>query len=173
LEHPETPGQFELTRDLVAFCSLQRHVLTRSNRELEVVEGQDDEEEEDTKGKKAKGGEPEEHEIAAWRKYLSHPGVPDGTVFERERMAVKLRMADARGRVSDHKLRKMGVTSDSVEAGKQERSLKPQKGMMAVVEDRIQLSMLQGDFDNLPNRGKPLERVRGWVRIGCQLCQWA
>jgi hypothetical protein len=46
-----------------------------------------------------------------------------------------------------------------VAACEHENSLRHQKGMMAVVEDRIQLSMMQGDFDNLPNRGKPLERV--------------
>lgn len=71
------------------------------------------------------------------------------------------------------------------QAGEQERSLRPQKGMGAIVEDKIQLSMMQGriqclegtaflvvltvlcgggagagDFDHLQGRGKPLERVR-------------
>jgi hypothetical protein len=37
----------------------------------------DDEEEEDFSS--GRGGKPpKEHQIAAWRKYLTHPGVPEG-----------------------------------------------------------------------------------------------
>lgn len=57
-------------------------------------------------------------------------------------------------------VRRIGVASDDLDEDK-DGSLKRQKGLMAVVEDRIQMSMLQGEFDNLKNKGKPLERVGG------------
>lgn len=59
-------------------------------------------------------------------------------------------------------VRRMGVVSDDLDEDK-DGALKRQKGLMAVVEDRIQMSMLQGEFDNLKNKGKPLERVGGVV----------
>ena len=51
----------------------------------------------------------------AWRKYLNHPGVPGGTLFEREQMAAKMRQAETAHKVKQHKVRRFGGQDDQLE----------------------------------------------------------
>ena len=46
-----------------------------------------------------------------------------------------------------------------------EEGNKTVRGAASIVEERIQLSMIRGEFENLPNKGKPLERERKCMKM--------
>lgn len=97
------------------------------------------------------------------RRWLSVPnlegagegGYSTASYLEREALASKARLGQAQGAVYR---RRAGWTSgeDGGEGGGV-----PEDGLS--VEEKIQLAMAQGDFDDLKGKGKPLERFEGRV----------
>ena len=96
------------------------------------------------------------------RRWLSVPnleGVGEGgystaSYLEREALASKARLGQAQGAVYR---RKAGWTGEG--GGEGGGGGVPEEGLS--VEEKIQLSMAQGDFDDLKGKGKPLEKFEG------------
>lgn len=94
------------------------------------------------------------------RQWLSLPefdgGDADGhstaSYFEREVAARKARLNRAERAVFRRRVRREEVAEGGTEGT-------PEEGMS--VEEKIQLAMAQGDFDDLKGKGKPLERLEG------------
>ncbi|KAM3570440.1 hypothetical protein VYU27_007501 [Nannochloropsis oceanica] len=93
------------------------------------------------------------------RRWLSMPnldGVGEGgystaSYLEREALASKARLGEAQGAVYRRKAGWMGEGGREGGTGGV-----PEEGLS--VEEKIQLSMAQGDFDDLKGKGKPLEK---------------
>jgi hypothetical protein len=99
----------------------------------------------------------------AGRQFLTHPGVPAGTMFAREEMAIKKRMIDTRESVQKHLSKRFGAPDELLEEQGEDAQNRMERGrrtgVASLVEERIQLSMIRGEFANLKHKGK-LERER-------------
>lgn len=99
----------------------------------------------------------------AGRQFLTHPGVPAGTMFAREEMAIKKRMIDTRESVQKHFSKRFGAADELLEEQGEDAQNRMERGrrtgVASLVEERIQLSMIRGEFANLKHKGK-LERER-------------
>lgn len=97
------------------------------------------------------------------RQFLTHPGVPAGTMFAREEMAMKKRMMETKEGVQKHLAKRLGSADDVLEEQGEDAQNRIERGrrtgVASLVEERIQLSMIRGEFANLKRRGK-LERER-------------
>ena len=85
------------------------------------------------------------------RHYLTHPGIGEGTIFERSRAAQKQRLADAEEHVFAYQM-----PEEMKKQREHERRSKARKRDHDVIENRIQEAMAGGAFDELPGAGKPL-----------------
>jgi Domain of unknown function (DUF1992) len=100
--------------------------------------------------------------LAACRKDLfltifsSVCGLTAGTPHDRAARNNKLRLSLAVSNSHDYMMEKQGLMSD--EAGS--NRLTQAKGLDAIVEDKIQMAIMRGDFDGLENKGKPLNIER-------------
>lgn len=102
------------------------------------------------------------------RRWLSVPnleGVGEGgyntaSYLEREALASKARLGQAQGAV--YRRKAAGWTGEG--GGEGGVGGVPEEGLS--VEEKIQLSMAQGDFDDLKGKGKPLEKFEGTVDEG-------
>jgi len=89
------------------------------------------------------------------RRYLSFPKVAnEGTPTQRQKWDNKMRLARGASVAHKYNLEKLGF--QDMEEDERELSL----GGSDPVEDKIMLSILQGDFDNLERAGKPFEEHR-------------
>jgi Domain of unknown function (DUF1992) len=79
-----------------------------------------------------------------------------GTPHDRAARNNKLRLSLAVSNSHDYMMEKQGLMSD--EAGS--NRLTQAKGLDAIVEDKIQMAIMRGDFDGLENKGKPLNIER-------------
>lgn len=99
----------------------------------------------------------------AGRQFLTHPGIPAGTMFAREEMAIKKRMIDTRESVQKHLSKRFGAADELLEEQGEDAQNRMERGrrtgVASLVEERIQLSMIRGEFANLKHKGK-LERER-------------
>lgn len=101
------------------------------------------------------------HNAPQHRQYLSYEGQGVGTPSQREKQFAKFKAMRATENVIDYKVQQLqqeypeqGLVDREKQAA---RKIKTRYGMERVVEDLIQESMARGDFDNLPNAGKPLQ----------------
>ena len=85
---------------------------------------------------------------AQHRAYLTHGGVGAGTVFERQRMANTQRLDVAQKAAFEYQMPE--------EVVRQREALRRQQKGTNIVEARIQEAMVEGVFDNLRGKGKPL-----------------
>lgn len=83
------------------------------------------------------------------RKYLTHRGVGDGTVFSRETMASRNRMETAQELAYDYQL-------PAVAKAQRDALAAQRKHNGNLVEEAIVRAIADGHFDNLQGRGKPL-----------------
>lgn len=100
--------------------------------------------------------EPEDkdkHYAPQHRKYLTHPKVGDGTPTQRAKMDRTYRLDQAIAHATTYRMDALGYTNHA-DANMVTRS----SGIDGIVEDKIQLSIMQGEFDNLPGAGQPLKQ---------------
>ena len=89
------------------------------------------------------------------RRYLTYPKVKDaGSPSHREKMDNRLRLDRAVSNAHSYQLEALGLVDQS--AG--HNALTDYKGLSSSIEDKIQLSILQGDLDNLKGAGRPIDR---------------
>lgn len=92
------------------------------------------------------------------RRYLTFPKVKQsGSLSKREQIDNRNRLDYAVSQAHKYQLEALGLVDQS--AG--HNSLTNYKGLNAIIEDKIQLSILQGDFDNLKGEGK--DKSNEWV----------
>lgn len=113
------------------------------------------------RGKKGNEAEQEEeaeedkHYAPQHRRFLTYPKVKDsGSPSQREKVDNRMRLDRAVSSAHKYQLESLGLIDQS--AGHNE--LTAHKGLSSIIEDKIQLSILQGDFDNLKGEGKQQER---------------
>ena len=95
--------------------------------------------------------EGEKHLAPQHRRFLTHPKVGPGAPRQREKMNSSLRLDKAAASAHKYQMVKLGYVDQ--DAGTND--LTKHKGIDSIIEDKIQLAILQGDFDNLPTAGKP------------------
>ena len=103
------------------------------------------------------------HTAPQHRQYLGYEGIGTGTPVQRQKQYQSFRAMRAANLAMDHKVEKMAYqdVSDSVNAlivkdKKAAQKIKTTNTLDRMVEDMVQKSMANGDFDNLPGSGKPL-----------------
>ena len=110
-------------------------------------------------GDQCERGEDEDkkHYAPQHRRFLTFPKVKQSGSFRtREKLDNQIRLDQAVSQAHTYQLEALGLVDQS--AG--HNALTNYKGLSSIVEDKIQLSILQGDFDNLKGEGKPQEQ---WV----------
>lgn len=108
----------------------------------------------DSMNDKDEGGNNEDkHKSPQHRRFLTYPKVGYGTPSERRKMNDSSKLNRAATLAHKYKLEQLGYVDEEVG----ETLLTSHKGINSIIEDKIQLSILKGDFDNLSNAGKPLE----------------
>lgn len=95
--------------------------------------------------------EGEKHLAPQHRRFLTHPKVGPGAPQQREKMNTSMRLDNATAAAHKYQMVKLGYVDQ--DAGTND--LTKHKGIDSMIEDKIQLAILQGDFDNLPTAGKP------------------
>lgn len=106
-------------------------------------------------GKPGEGDEdPDKLFAPQHRRYLTFPKVKQsGSFSQREKLDNQSRLDRAVSNSHKYQLESLGLVDQSAA----HNSLTNYKGMASVIEDKIQLSILQGDFDNLKGSGKPVD----------------
>ncbi|KAG8458265.1 hypothetical protein KFE25_001557 [Diacronema lutheri] len=104
---------------------------------------------EDGEDAKAGTAPPPKGPFMQHRKYLTHRGVGDGTVFARDAMAARQRLEGAQEGAYDYRLpAAVKAQRDALE--------RQRKHGGNLVEEAIMRAIADGHFDNLEGRGKPL-----------------
>lgn len=88
---------------------------------------------------------------AAHRRYLTHEGVGEGTVYERAAMSQKKRLDEAMESTFVYAL-----PAEAKKAREDSKRSRARRREHDVVESRIEEAMASGAFDDLPGAGKPL-----------------
>ena len=96
------------------------------------------------------------HKAPQHRRYLVHPTIGPGTPYQRDKMKQSQRMNKAAVNTVKYQREKLGIIDDDTGSNLLTRNSGSQ--MASEIEDKIQLSILKGDFDNLKNSGKPLDK---------------
>eukprot|EP00929_Paragymnodinium_shiwhaense_P064026 TRINITY_DN32038_c0_g1_i2.p1 TRINITY_DN32038_c0_g1~~TRINITY_DN32038_c0_g1_i2.p1 ORF type:complete len:498 (+),score=108.19 TRINITY_DN32038_c0_g1_i2:77-1570(+) len=84
------------------------------------------------------------------RQFLSHDGVGGRTQLERARNAANRRLENAVVGASEYRLMRDGHNTNPAE---------DLEDLERQVEDKIQIAMAKGEFDNLEGQGRPLRRL--------------
>lgn len=82
-----------------------------------------------------------------------HPKVGPGAPQKREKLNNSMRLDRAAAGAHKYQMVKLGFVDQ--DAGVND--LTKHKGIDSAIEDKIQLAILQGDFDNLKGQGRPIE----------------
>jgi hypothetical protein len=96
------------------------------------------------------------HRVPQHRRYLVHPTIGAGTPFQREKMKQNQRVSRAAANTVKYQQEKLGLIEQ--EAGSNILTRNTGHQLESDVEDKIQLSILKGEFDNLKNAGKQLNK---------------
>nr|XP_045596694.1 dnaJ homolog subfamily C member 28-like [Procambarus clarkii]XP_045596695.1 dnaJ homolog subfamily C member 28-like [Procambarus clarkii]XP_045596696.1 dnaJ homolog subfamily C member 28-like [Procambarus clarkii]XP_045596697.1 dnaJ homolog subfamily C member 28-like [Procambarus clarkii]XP_045596698.1 dnaJ homolog subfamily C member 28-like [Procambarus clarkii]XP_045596699.1 dnaJ homolog subfamily C member 28-like [Procambarus clarkii]XP_045596700.1 dnaJ homolog subfamily C member 28-lik len=100
------------------------------------------------------------HTAPQHRQYLSYEGIGVGTPSQREKQYTRYQALRASTNVTDYKIQK--ITSQYPETSLVDKDrafakkIRTRYGIDRIVDDMIQEAMAKGEFDNLPNAGKPL-----------------
>ena len=98
--------------------------------------------------------ETNKHKAPQHRRYLTFPTVSSGTPIQRYKMNQTQRLNKAVVNTNKYQMEKLGIVDQDVGMNMLTRNTGSQ--LASEIEDKIQLSILKGDFDNLKNQGKPL-----------------
>ncbi|XP_072036628.1 dnaJ homolog subfamily C member 28-like [Amphiura filiformis] len=99
------------------------------------------------------------HTAPQHRQFLAFEGIGTGTPIQREKQYQAYRALRAANLAMDHKVEKLAYQDESalvVKDKKAAQKIKTTNTLDRMVEDLVQKSMADGDFDNLPGSGKPL-----------------
>ncbi|KAG5177653.1 hypothetical protein JKP88DRAFT_350648 [Tribonema minus] len=144
---PTSEQQSEMDFDILAVMAKSNARWSKQQQPAATADvGGAEEEEEDEK----------KHLAPQHRRFLSHAEIGPGTPHNREKRASRLRLALAVSRSHDYQLDREGLVSEEAGANR----LTQAKGLDAIVEDKIQMAIMRGDFDALRGRGQPLETER-------------
>ena len=99
-------------------------------------------------------GETNKHKAPQHRRYLTFPTISSGTPTQRYKMNQTQRLNKAVVNTNKYQMEKLGIVDQDVGMNMLTRNTGSQ--LASEIEDKIQLSILKGDFDNLKNQGKPL-----------------
>ncbi|KAL7632480.1 UNVERIFIED_CONTAM: hypothetical protein RMT77_017193 [Armadillidium vulgare] len=101
------------------------------------------------------------HTAPQHRQYLSFEGIGIGTPSQRQKQFTTYKAMRAAENIVNYKVQKLSEESESsslvAKDIKKMKNIQTRYGIDRLVEDKIQESMARGDFDNLPNAGKPLK----------------
>ncbi|KAI8520771.1 Golgi vesicle prefusion complex stabilization [Branchiostoma belcheri] len=103
------------------------------------------------------------HTVPQHRQYLGFEGVGYGTPTQRQKQYQQYRVDRAANRVVDYKVTKLSAMSESALVLQEKREARKAKIVQVIdrlVEDMIAESMANGEFDNLPGKGKPLTTLK-------------
>ncbi|XP_022101556.1 dnaJ homolog subfamily C member 28-like [Acanthaster planci] len=107
-----------------------------------------------------------EHTAPQHRQYLEFEGIGVGTPSQRHKHYQKVRVQRAMNSVSERRMERLLVneeTSALVSLDKKAaKQIKTSNIMDRLVEDLIKDAMNKGEFENLPNKGKPLPDKTRW-----------
>eukprot|EP00953_Heterococcus_sp_UTEX-ZZ885_P036062 18594-Heterococcus_DN1.PRE.1 len=142
---PTLEEQAEMNFEILAVMSKSNARFSTRQHIADENEDEEDSEQNDNK-----------HLAPQHRRFLSHPQIGAGTPHDRAARNNKLRLSLAVSNSHDYMMEKQGLMSD--EAGS--NRLTQAKGLDAIVEDKIQMAIMRGDFDGLENKGKPLNIER-------------
>ena len=106
--------------------------------------------------KAAEEEEGEKHLTPQHRRFLTHPKVGPGAPQKREKLSNSMRLDRAAAGAHKYQMIKLGFVDQ--DAGVND--LTKHKGIDSTIEDKIQLAILQGDFDNLKGQGRPIEKFQ-------------
>ena len=98
--------------------------------------------------------ETNKHKAPQHRRYLTFPTISSGTPTQRYKMNQTQRLNKAVVNTNKYQMEKLGIVDQDVGMNMLTRNTGSQ--LASEIEDKIQLSILKGDFDNLKNQGKPL-----------------
>ncbi|XP_078698970.1 dnaJ homolog subfamily C member 28-like [Branchiostoma floridae x Branchiostoma belcheri] len=153
--HPDSgsktadPSKFAQVEE--AYRTVQEKLVKERKKEEEEVE-ENEEEDVDIK-----------HTVPQHRQYLGFEGVGYGTPTQRQRQYQQYRVDRAANRVVDYKVTKLSAMSESALVLQEKREARKAKIVQVIdrlVEDMIAESMANGEFDNLPGKGKPLTTLK-------------
>ena len=148
LEQDESERRADVNVDVLSLLSKSNVRFTLSHQRGKKGEeaAAAEEEEEDDENK---------HYAPQHRRFLTFPKVKDsGSPSQREKVDNRMRLDRAVSNAHKYQLESLGLVDQS--AG--HNALAAHKGLSSIIEDKIQLSILQGDFDNLKGEGKQQER---------------
>lgn len=87
------------------------------------------------------------------RRYLTYPSVGEGNPYQRERAFHRQQLDRAASIAHKYQLNQLGYVDEDVGYNQ----LSTHKGLAGIIENKISLAILKGEFENLKGTGKPLE----------------